>query len=140
MWMAAHPGQRKRGSKMEETYQGQAADVADKSITVTADENGKPFAEDVELDKETKITWELDDSVRDQWDLVAIEWKPSETADYGEFIDWEGSGKNNGKKIKVKDKCSKTADFPYRIWVVASTGVGAPVASEDPTIRNRPPE
>lgn len=117
-----------------------AADVADRSITITADANNRPTAEDVELDKTTKITWELDATVRDQWDLVSIEWKPSEGADFNEFTDWEGSGKNSGKKIKVKDACSKIADFSYRIWVVPADGLGAPISSEDPIIRNRPPE
>jgi hypothetical protein len=113
---------------------------ANLTIKVTADANGKPTAEDVEVDKPTKITWELDDSVKDQWDLVAIQWKPAEGVDASsEFDDWEGSGKNNGKKIKSKDKYTTKAAFPYWIWVVPADGTGAPIQSADPVIRNVPP-
>ena len=110
------------------------------TITITADSSDptRPTAEDVEITGETKITWELDDSVKSQWDLVAIQWKPGEVDGSGDFVEWVGPGSNGGKKIKTKDKCTIEGDFGYWIWVTPSEGTGEPLKSADPTIRNRP--
>lgn len=117
-----------------------AANDAKLTIKVKADANGHPIADDVEIDRVTKITWELDESVTQQWDLVAIQWKPAKDVDApNEFDKWEGPGKNQGKKIKARDKHATMGEFPYYIWVVAADGTGEPVRSCDPVIRNVPP-